>query len=244
MSLFGDIFNGVGSLVGIGSAVAGAAGTAANTNALSAEQKQDLTSARDTAVSNLQPYTTSGAGAQNKLSDLLGLNGQDAATKAMSTFQTDPGYGFQVQQGLKAIDQGAAARGMLNSGSTVQAEQTFGNNLADQSFGTYINRLSGLASQGLTATNYADQAGLDTAARLAGVTQNQLSTLNGDINGAAANAYSLQKNGSLSSLGNLFGSTATGATGTSSFAGVDGTQVAAAGGTNPWASLSLLAAGA
>ena len=66
-------------------------------------------------------------------SDLLGLNGQPAADAAMAHVPAvSPGYQFQLQQGLRAVDAGAAAQGMLRIGATLKAEETFGQGLANQ----------------------------------------------------------------------------------------------------------------
>ncbi|QEL19342.1 hypothetical protein [Limnoglobus roseus] len=100
-----------------------------------------------------QPYLQSGTAAQNQLANLYGFNGQDAATAAMSQFQTDPGYQFARQQGIDALDASAARRGLLVSGNNQQAVQDFGTNLANQQYGNYLARLTGLANTGLTAAD-------------------------------------------------------------------------------------------
>ena len=66
-----------------------------------------------------------------------------------------------------AIDNGAASTGTLRSGNTIRAEETLGSNLANQDFSNYCNRLSGLATSGLTATNALGQAGLSSANQIA-----------------------------------------------------------------------------
>jgi hypothetical protein len=77
----------------------------------------------------------------------------------MAKYQQSPGYAFQMQQGLRAVDAGAAAQGMLRSGATLKAEQVFGQGLADTDFGNYWNRLQQLSAGGLTAAG-----GIATAA--------------------------------------------------------------------------------
>ena len=104
-----------------------------------------------TATNQLSPWTTTGVPANAQESNLLGLNGQPAADAAMSTYQQSPGYQWQIGQGLRAVDAGAAAQGMLRSGATLKAEQTFGQGLADTDFGNYWNRLQQLSSGGLSA---------------------------------------------------------------------------------------------
>ena len=107
--------------------------------------------ALDQSRADLAPYNTQGALATTDASNLLGLNGPDAATAAMGNFQTSPGYQFSLDQGLRAVDAGAAAHGMLRSGAALKAEQTFGTGLADQEFSNYYNRLFSLANLGENA---------------------------------------------------------------------------------------------
>lgn len=109
-------------------------------NALMQQQRADLA-----------PWRTTGTTANTTAADLLGINGQAAADTAMAGYQTSPGYQFQLEQGLRAVDAGAAAKGMLRSGATLKAEQTFGQGLADSDFTAYYNRLMGLSQQGVGA---------------------------------------------------------------------------------------------
>lgn len=57
-----------------------------------------------------------------------------------ANFHTDPGYQFQVNQALDAVNARSAARGMLRSGSAVQGLQTQAQGLADQSYGNWFSR--------------------------------------------------------------------------------------------------------
>lgn len=130
-----------------------------------------------------QPYAAGGAVSTSDMQDLLGLNGPDAANAAMAKFQTSPGYQWQLGQGLRAVDAGAAAQGMLRSGATLKAEETYGQGLANQDFGNYYNRLAGLAGQGLTAAG-----GIATANQnlIANETGNASAVNNALIGGANA----------------------------------------------------------
>jgi hypothetical protein len=116
---------------------------------------------------DLEPWTTAGRNALAPTQDLLGLNGQTAADAAMAKFKVSPGYDFQMSEGLKAIDSGAAARGLLQSGATREAEQTFGQNLANQEFSTYYNRLMGMAQMGQNSAAQVGASGVQTAAGVA-----------------------------------------------------------------------------
>lgn len=124
------------------------------------------------ATAQLAPWTATGGSANTATGDLLGLNGQDAATKAMANYQTSPGYQWQLDQGLRAVDAGAASKGLLRSGATLKAEQTFGQGLADTDFTNYYNRLYDLSKLGENAAG--GTATADTTAAT-GMAQTDLS---------------------------------------------------------------------
>jgi hypothetical protein len=151
---------------GVGAAVAGGVASAAAGAVISgiagSGQSSAISAGQQQANAVLAPYSNTGVQSDTQTANLLGLNGQPAADAAMSTFQSSPGYQYQLSQGLKAVDAGAAATGMLRSGSTMQAEQTLGNNLANQDFSNYISQLNGLSNYGITAAG--GQASTDTSA--------------------------------------------------------------------------------
>lgn len=79
--------------------------------------------------------------------DALGLNGQGGSTAALDRFQTGPGYEFQMNQGLDALDRRAASRGQLNSGNTNIDTLNYSQGLANQEWGGWLDRLQGFDSQ-------------------------------------------------------------------------------------------------
>jgi hypothetical protein len=104
-------------------------------------------------------------------------------------FQKDPGYDFRMQEGQKALERSAAARGGLQSGGTLKSLARYGQDYASNEFNNAynrfnndrsnrFNRLSSLAGVGQTANtqigaagqNYANQFGQNTmgAANAAG----------------------------------------------------------------------------
>jgi hypothetical protein len=125
-------------------------------------QSSAISSGQQQANAAVAPYQTQGTNALTDYANLEGLNGSAAATTAMGNFTASPGYQYDVSQGLRAVDAGAAGKGILRSGATLKAEQTLGNNLADQDFSNYTNRLSNLAGMGLSAST--NVASTDTAA--------------------------------------------------------------------------------
>jgi hypothetical protein len=96
-------------------------------------------------------------------------------------FKADPGFGFRLAEGQKALDRQAAARGGLISGGALKAATRFGQEMGSQEFGNAYNRaLTGyntdvarenqlynrqaaLAGIGQTATNLVGQAGQNYA---------------------------------------------------------------------------------
>jgi hypothetical protein len=71
--------------------------------------------------------------------------------------QTDPGYGFRLSEGLKALERSAAARGGLLSGGTGKALTRYGQEAASQEFGNAFARA--LTGYGLEREREADQYG-------------------------------------------------------------------------------------
>jgi hypothetical protein len=97
--------------------------------------------------------------------------GRYAKEFGMQQFQADPGYGFRMSEGMKALERSAAARGGLLSGGTGKALTRFGQEMGSQEYQNAFNRyqaerqarlnpLQSLAGVGQTAAqNLAGQAG-------------------------------------------------------------------------------------
>jgi hypothetical protein len=156
----------------LGSAAIGAASSrsAAKTQARAAGQAADLQREQFDRTMEMQaPFREVGLRALNKL---------EAASEytpfGMAQFQADPGYGFRFEQGQKALERSAAARGGLISGNTGGALQQFGQGLASQEYQNAFNRyqtersarlnpLQSLAGVGQTSVNALGQAGQNYA---------------------------------------------------------------------------------
>jgi hypothetical protein len=97
--------------------------------------------------------------------DAAGANGAEGYARAKTNFQTDPGYGFQMDQGLQALQRTHAAAGNLSSGNADTDAMKFATGLADQSYGNYVQRLAPyLTGQGTATAGAAGvQTGLGTA---------------------------------------------------------------------------------
>lgn len=155
-------------------------------------------------------------GASDLYMNALGVNGADAARTAQQSFTNNPGYEGAVDAGLDAINRRRAAGGMLNSGNADLDALTFGQNLQNQQYGSWLDRLSGLNQNALSATGAAaaGQAGAygslsdlyqQDAQNRIGVTGNLAQTYMGANNQQAAGQASGARNllGGLSTLGGM-----------------------------------------
>lgn len=97
------------------------------------------------------PYTQTGGAANSMYANALGLNGPGGNTAATGAFQVGPGYNFALNQGIQALDRSAAGRGMFGSGNAAMALNDYGQGMANQEYGNWLSRLSGLGAQGLQA---------------------------------------------------------------------------------------------
>jgi hypothetical protein len=107
--------------------------------------------ALDSAIGAYAPWVKTGKAANTMYSNALGLNGEAGNAAATGAFQTGPGYEFALDQGNQAALRGASAAGMLNSGNTLTALTQFGQGLANQEYGSWLDRLNGVSGQGLSA---------------------------------------------------------------------------------------------
>lgn len=175
----------------VGAAVAGGVASAAvgaGVNALtSGKQSSAISAGQGQANADLQPFVNSGTLANTQTANLLGLNGQPAADAAMTTFQASPGYQYDLTQGLRAVDAGAAAQGMTRSGATLKAEQTLGTNLANQDFQQYVTNLNGLANMGQSSAVGQANVATNAAGQQASIYGNEGSALGKSATGLLSN---------------------------------------------------------
>lgn len=164
----------------VGSAVVGAAATTyASSKAADAQTKAAQTAA-DTQMgmynqtrSDLAPYRDIGQSAgdtlMSKLSDLTAPIVMD-----QNTLEKTPGYQFNRTQGLKAVQNSAAARGLGTSGAALKGAATYATGLADSTYQNQFqnavtnqtnafNRLKSLVDTGQNASAQTGSAGTAAA---------------------------------------------------------------------------------
>lgn len=96
---------------------------------------------------------TTGYGAGSKLyADALGVNGAAGTDRARAAFTSSPGYTFNLDQGLQALQRTRAVNGTLASGNADTDTIKFASGLASQDYGNFLNALSGYDAKNLAAT--------------------------------------------------------------------------------------------
>jgi hypothetical protein len=98
-------------------------------------------------------YATSGG---NMVQSLLMGSGQN---ENLNNFANSTGMNFVMDQGSRAITGNAAARGLLNSGSTLKALNKFGQGVGSTYLNNYMDNLFKLSNVGLQAGNVMSGAG-------------------------------------------------------------------------------------
>ncbi len=96
----------------------------------------------------------------------------------MDDYEADPGYQFRLDEGNRALQSSAAARGGLLSGRAIKDTLAYNSGMASQEYGaaydrfnndqsTIYNRLAGIAGTGQTAVNNVGTLGAATANNVA-----------------------------------------------------------------------------
>lgn len=209
--------------VGVGTAAAAGIGAASSANAAGKQASASKNAARtqqdqwSQTQDNLAPYINLGKGSINPLIQAMGYQAsqdadgnyiftKDASNPLQQTFSygpfsaptadqaaQTPGYQFTQQQGLKAVQNSAAARGLGTSGAALKGAASYATGLADSTYNDVFNRALSTynSNYGTAQSNF--QTNYNTAAnnfnRLNGLVSNGINAAatNGSI-GAASTA--------------------------------------------------------
>lgn len=192
----------VGSIAG-GAMSASAARDAGNSQAAAADRATALQERMyNQTRADQEPWRAAGA---QSLSQMGNADFQRDFTGA--DFQKDPGYDFRMQEGQKALERSAAAKGGLQGGAFGKALSRYGQDFASNEYGNAYNRfnadrdrrfgrLSNVAGMGMGANNAISGAGQNFA-------NNAGSNMMGAANaqGAAGIAQANAWGGALSGIG-------------------------------------------
>jgi hypothetical protein len=170
-----------------------------------------------------EPFRKAGIRSQNELLDLLGLSGntgaKDYGTLARAftgqDMYKDPGYAFRLNEGVKALDRSAAARGGLLGGNQMRGLTQFGQDYGSQEYMNAFNRyqterqarlnpLQSLLGAGQTASNALTGAAGDLGAGTAAASMAGGNAMAGGLIGAG-NARASGYMGTANAVSNALG---------------------------------------
>jgi hypothetical protein len=149
-------------------------------------------------VARQQPFYQAGLNALPAYTQGVMPGGNLVRPFAESDFKTDPGYGFRMSEGMKALDRSAASRGGLLSGATLKGAERFGQDIASNEYNNAYNRyvgnqatqrnaLAGLTGFAPTAAQQIGAAGTNYATNVNNLATNTATNYaNADLTGAAA----------------------------------------------------------
>jgi len=160
----------------------------------------------------MQSFANAGVPALAGQQDLIGLNGADAQSAAISALEQSPQMQALMQQGENAILQNASATGGLRGGNTQGALAQFRPQVLSDLINQQYSRLGGMASMGantqqnLAALGQASAAGVGNAGLN---TANNIGTQLGNIGSSVAGSILGQQkvdNQTMQSVGKALGS--------------------------------------
>jgi hypothetical protein len=128
----------------------------------------------------------------------------------LADFEKDPGYQFRLDEGTKALERSAAARGGLLSGATGKALERYGQDYGSTEYSnaynrfnndrtTRFNRLSAVAGTGQTAATTLGSLGANSANTIS-----DLATQRGNARAAGSIGQANAINGGISSLADFY----------------------------------------
>jgi hypothetical protein len=139
--------------------------------------------------------------------DALGVNGAGGNARATSAFQAGPGYQYAVDQSLQNALRTANAAGAgsaANSGNTLAALSDRAGQMANQEYGSWLDRLNGYVSPELSATS--GQAGaIASEAPVYTSTASNIANLGTNTTNGITNQNTQAANAEMQGSGNLWG---------------------------------------
>lgn len=163
---------------------------------------------------DMQPWQEVGRNSLQDLNRLVNGDGSPLTRSfTLADFQQDPGYQFRMDQGQKALERSAAARGGLNSGATMKALARYGQDYASNEYQNAYNRFNNDRDQRFNKLMSLSGMGQNASGQMGG-TSMQFGQQVGDMytnmgNAAAANSMAkMNRMGNTISQGARLGATA------------------------------------
>lgn len=145
----------------------------------------------DQTRTDLAPWRDSGSLALGDLQKLLNIGGDPTQSRllkpfGLEDFQASPGYQFRLDEGMKAINKGAASRGMYYAPQTLQDLGKYQQGLASGEFMDAYNRYNADNSKIMGALSGLSTAGQNAATQTGYAGQNAASGIGSALTGGAA----------------------------------------------------------
>lgn len=147
------------AIAGIASGLLGARSANQAANAQTAASNAQMALQREVYEDQTQRFAPFLGAGTNALAAYNFELGMGDAPEGYQGYTMSPAGQFALTQGRDAIEAGAAARGGMNSGSTLQALERFRMGLATQDRDSYLNRLGGMVDMGQGSAGMQAQAG-------------------------------------------------------------------------------------
>lgn len=182
-----------GIIAGVGSIAGGLLGASSANKAAKAQERLGREGLAlqermfNTSRADLAPWLQTGGQA---IGDLYSM------TQPGYDHTTSPGYQFRLGEGLRGVENSAAARGLLQSGGTLKGIDRFSQDYAASDYGDQFNRLASIAAGGQQTGSTLGSLGANYA--------NAGSNILGQIGQARASGYAGQNQALQGTLGNLF----------------------------------------
>jgi hypothetical protein len=171
--LIGSILGSNASSDAADAQIAAANAASANTMAMYNQNRADLS-----------PWRVAGVNALNQLSAGTQPGGQFVRPFGMSDYQADPGYGFRLSEGIKALDRSAASRGNLLSGGALKGITRYGQDMASQEYGNAYARYNQDQGNAFNRINSMSSTGANAAGQIAGLGASAAGQVGNNIMGA------------------------------------------------------------
>ncbi|MFA6080761.1 MAG: hypothetical protein WC753_04795 [Candidatus Gracilibacteria bacterium] len=158
----------------------------------------------DTIKPYFDPYISAGKDAMGQVQGQYGnlINDPNAMyNKLGSGYQQSPGYQWQVGQGMNAVNNAAAAGGMLGTPQHQQNAAQMTQGIANQDFNNYLGHMLGLYGSGLSGMSGINQMGYNASTGLAGLLGSNLMN-QGNM---AISSQAAQNQSQGSQFGNIIG---------------------------------------
>ncbi len=189
------------------SAAAGLAGGVMQSNATS---KASGLAANDARIAylmqdaQLAPYRSAGEQALGQEQGIIGGGWGGYQDQMRAGFQTDPGYEFMLQQGLRGINATQSAAHMFDSGATHKADIAFAEGLANQQYNQYAGRFDNYVNKLYEMSRMGQNSAVQTGTN-AGTAATNLGNIAMGQGAADASIYGKGAEGLGNTVNTLFG---------------------------------------